>query len=58
MPKLPNILKHIRPLSLSYCSLCKADRPIIYTRKVEGSRQEVKCTSCESLFWIGGGYGN
>jgi transcription elongation factor Elf1 len=41
----------------AYCSKCKSNQEIKYTYKVEGSRQEVQCKSCGSLFWIGGGYG-
>jgi hypothetical protein len=41
----------------AYCNKCKGDREIKYTYKLEGSRQEVKCVTCGSLFWIGGGYG-
>jgi hypothetical protein len=41
----------------SYCNKCKKNVPIKFLMKVEGSREQVQCTVCETLFWIGGGYG-
>lgn len=39
-------------MSAAYCNKCESYRSIEYTGKVEGSRLEVRCVRCKTLFWI------